>query len=472
MIGARVTLKAFSQALFLKTCYKQGNFVHYFSYEWIPQSVLYGAISVAFSALGLPASTLDMIHITSAAPNCRACGGPTFFTKPGVAECPEGHGAAKPWRVDLPRVLRNRQSGGLWIWASDGNGGWTAAPNRRAAPRMLHAIQAGSTFSFLAYAESEDAYSCLLKALKVICASVNGEEGAYMGIGKYKGHMGVFAASVKRFRVREVEAEGFGRAQSPMPYAVENWAASEDSALTFTQVRHIHYRPEKAVFKALLEGSGVQWSSWSGKAYTTDVPTVTVAFHRECVRRVMASKRPKAVEPSVAFGLNQAKGAFKPSPLTAPVTHPVVQEARAKALEELAPFYAEASGKALVERLKPLAQELATLLSAVGVEGYNWREIAEALAGLQPNKDSGRTCIFCGAPAKFVTNLHRVSSAFLPPPKEKGVWVFDPTAVTSDFWVNGPQTSKNYYGVCPACLYALARWKPAVRREVKVVARA
>jgi hypothetical protein len=235
VIGARVTLKAFSQALFLKTCYKQGNFIHYFSYEWIPQSVLYGAISVASSTLGLPASTLDMIHITSATPNCRACGGPTFFTKPGVAECPEGHGAAKPWRVDLPRVLRNRQSGGLWIWSSDGNGGWTAAPNRRAAPRMLHAIEAGSAFSFLAYAENEDAYNCL------------------------------FAATVKRFRVREVEAEGFGRAQSPMPYAVENWAASEDSALTFTQVRHIHYRPEKAVFKALLEGSGVSGAAGAGK---------------------------------------------------------------------------------------------------------------------------------------------------------------------------------------------------------------
>jgi len=473
VIGARVTLKAFSQAFFLKTCYKQGNFVHYFSHEWIPQSVLYGAIGVAASTLGLPASALDTIHITSATPNCCVCGGPTFFTKPGVAECLEGHGAAKPWRVDLPRVLRNRLSGSLWVWASDGNGGWAAVPNRRAAPRMLHAIGAGSTFSFLAYAENEDAYNCLLRALKVICASVNGEEGAYMGLGKYKGHMGVFAATVKRFRVREVEIEGFGRAQSPMPYAVSNWKASEDSALVFTQIRHIHYVPERVVLKALLEGSGAQWgSNWSKKAYTTDVSSVTIAFHHECVRRVMASKRPKAVEPSVAFGLNQAKGAFKPSPLTAPVTHPVVQEARVKAFEELAPLYAELSGRALVERLKPSAEELSVLLSAVGAKGYNWKEIAEALAGMQPNKSSGKTCIFCGAPARFVTNLHRVSGVFLPPPKERGMWVFNPTAVTADFWVNGPQTSKHYYGVCPACLYALARWKPAVRREVKAVASA
>jgi hypothetical protein len=469
VIGARVTLRAFSHAFFLKTCYKLGNFVHYYSYDWIPQSVLYGAISVAASTLGLPTSNVDALHITSATPNCNVCRGPTFFTKPGVAECPDGHGAARPRHADLPKVQKNRQSGGLWIWGSDGNGGWIVKPDRRAAPRILHAIEADSTFSFLAYAEDEDAYSCLEKALKVICASVNNEEGAYMGLGKYKGHMGVFAATVKRFRVREVNVEDFGRAQSPMPYAVSNWKASEDSALTFTQIRHIHYKPDRITVKALIEGSGVQWR---GKAYTTDVPSVTVAFHGECVRRVMALKRPKAVEPVVAFGLNVAKGSFKLSPLTAPATHPVVQEARAKAFEELAPFYAELSGRALVERLKPPAEELATLLSAVGVKGYNWKEIAEALAGMQPNKSSGKTCIFCGAPAKFITNLHRVSSAFLPPPKEKGMWVFDPTAVTADFWVNGPQTSKNHYGVCPSCLYALARWKPAVRREVKAAARA
>ncbi len=428
--------------------YKQGNHVHVFSYHWIPQSVLYGAFAVALATVGEPVVALDQLHLTSATPNCQVCGRPTAFTKPGVAECPD-HGEAKPKTALICNVRMNRQARALWVWY-EGN----PSPDRRAAPRTIHAIAPGSVFSFLAYAETEQACRSLFKALKVLCYTVNGEEGAMMCIGKHRSKMGLFSASTRRFKVKPLgKVNGFGRAQSPMPFIISGWKAA-DAAVCYPQIRHIHYVPERFTLKALLEGSGVQIE---GEAYTSDVPGVSLVFRGE-YRRVMASKRAKAIEPAVALGIDADAPSElgTPSPFTAPVTHPVVGEARLRALEEFE------AGEPVEER----ARELEALMKAVGVRGYSWKEIADALTGKEPLKSSGKCCVFCGAPAKFITNLHRLSSAFLPPPRERGMWVFDPTAVTADFWTNKPQGSKNRFGVCPACLYALARWKPAVRREV------
>jgi len=467
MIGARIWLKTLTPAVFQRTCYKQGSWVEVYSYDWVPQSALYGAVSVALSSLGASYDVLDGIHLSSASPACPKCKGPTFFARPGEAYCLE-HGQAKARKeAVLPKTTINSRYGGQWDWA-DSKEGIVPSPSRLMAPRRIHALASNQWFSFLAYCDSEQHYKALLKALRLLCVYVNDEEGAGLGMGKFKRSMGSFEAYTRRFKPEKLGcADAPVRAQSPVPLKL-HVSPTPDAAVYHPQVRNIHYIPEARAIPSLLEGSGFLDHAGRLQMYTTDVEGISAVFGSLSVNRRIADYEVKALEAFAVAGLPTPEPKGRTlidnlvTPFRAPVTHPVVEEARRKADEELTAVYAKAtSHEKLRELLKPVCEELAQLCRAAGVKGaYNWKEVADALIHVEGGK-LNRTCAFCGAPARYLVNLCRVTNLFLPTPKERKMWVINPLAVTADFWTDRPHGAKLKYGVCPACLYAIVKHAPA-----------
>ncbi|MBD3192150.1 MAG: hypothetical protein GF308_16015 [Candidatus Heimdallarchaeota archaeon] len=101
MFWKRIHLKLRTPAMFTKSFYKRHAFIEYHSFDWIPQSTLFGALSAAINRIyKKPLEVLDKIHLTSATPTCSICNSPTYFHIPDSPFCEE-HGMTKPKRVML-----------------------------------------------------------------------------------------------------------------------------------------------------------------------------------------------------------------------------------------------------------------------------------------------------------------------------------------------------------------------------------
>ncbi|MEM2936303.1 MAG: hypothetical protein QW231_03905, partial [Candidatus Bathyarchaeia archaeon] len=190
MLVTRVTLTNLSHTLFARTIYKRGTFVEVYSYDYIPQSVLFGALAFATNrVLKKPLSIVDKIHLTSAPPRC-GCGKDTFFQEPEKPVCDE-HG----YVTVSHSMLVHSVPLDPYCWQPkmiSFKGEFTE--HRRMSPRKFYALTPDQEFSFLTYVEDEESRDVFMEALRVLCSEVNDEKGIGLGIGWGKKFWGLFKA--------------------------------------------------------------------------------------------------------------------------------------------------------------------------------------------------------------------------------------------------------------------------------------
>ncbi|RLI82053.1 MAG: hypothetical protein DRP01_10310 [Archaeoglobales archaeon] len=302
MYFSRVTLENLSKALFTRTMYKRGLFVEVYSFDHIPQSVLFGALAFAINkVLKKPLSVLDKIHLTSASPLCGKCGRYTFFHEPGRSVCEEHGYVVVSHVMVIHSVPLNPQ-----VWQPrmiNYEGEFTE--HRRMSPRKFYALTPGQFFSFLVYVEDEEAKRVFLEALKVLCVSVNGAETAGFGIGWGRKMWGAFKAEVQKWReVRPVAKvrNVVSRIQSPFTspggktYLAQN-VKPLDVVVCNTVVRNVHHRVDRNMVSIYLEGSEVM-SLEELECYPTDSSDWLLAFSSKVFCRRVGRKLVKAIEPS------------------------------------------------------------------------------------------------------------------------------------------------------------------------------
>jgi len=460
MIGARVEFTTISHALFKRTEYKQGRFIEVFSYPWIPQPALYGAISFAVNGvLRLPFNVMERMHITSASVNCKRCNRPTVFVENKMS-CGL-HDPSKPKiTAFVHTVPLNPATTGIHAFNYKGEFGM----NRRMSPRRMHPIAPGQRFSLLAFFDDGEALDVFRRALRVLCFRVDGERGMGKGIGWGKKFWGKFNAEITTFKAREKHLEGVREAWLQSPSKAFSGAVwpTNGTVVDHTQVRNVHYDKEYETLRIFREGSKVKVADVT--VYETDLPGTYIGFGKPVYRKV-ACEPVKAIEPSFLIDgssrpsgelpLGKAPIEIGLTPFDADVPHPAVEEARRKAGEKLLSVFASLRRRdpaTAYEKFKEYivnrAKECEGKLVLLGVKAYTWKEMADALLLGNP-KSWKKACIFCRAPAKYIKNLQLVSPVF--------GWRgrIGPTQVTASFWTNKVQGSERTLGVCPACLYAL-----------------
>ena len=301
MYFSRITLENLSKALFTRTMYKRGLFIEVYSFDYIPQSVLYGALAFAVNAvLKKPLSILDKIHLTSASPLC-SCGHYTFFHEPGRPVCEEHGYVSASHTMVVHSVPLNPQ-----VWQPkmlDYKGEFTE--HKRMSPRKFYALTPGQSFSFLVYVEDKEAKKIFLEALKILCVSVNDAKTVGLGIGWGKRIWGAFRAYVKKWVKAEPIAKVkniISRIQSPFTspggktYLAQN-VKPLNVVVNNLIVRNVHHRVDRNVISAYVEGSEVI-SLEKLEYYPTDSSEWALAFSNKIFCRYVENRPAKAIEPS------------------------------------------------------------------------------------------------------------------------------------------------------------------------------
>lgn len=301
MLASRVVLTNQGKALFTRSVYKRGVFVEVYSYDYVPQSPLLGALAFAINrVLGRALKTLEKIHVTSAPPMC-SCGSHTLFLEAEKAIC-QTHGyVTTSHTMTVHSVPLNPA-----VWQPKMiNYPGEFTEQKRMSPRKFFALTPGQNFSFLAYVEDKETAQIFHKALLVLCSEVNGERGVGEGIGWGKKLWGLFKAKTTKWgMVSPVKKENVvARLQSPFTTPAGNTYLAQtvkplNVVTANTIVRNVHSRKEKSIVSTYIEGSEILVLEKNVKYYPTDIADWMVGFSTKPYYRLIAGTNVKAIEPS------------------------------------------------------------------------------------------------------------------------------------------------------------------------------
>ena len=308
MLVKRVYLESLTNSLFTRSFYKRGNFIEHYSYDYIPQSVLYGALAFAINrVLQQDLEIIDKLHVTTA-PRACFCLAKTFFLTKEKSVCPQHSEISTKHNLLIHSVpLMPARFQPLMI---DYKG--MLDTNRRFSMRKAFPLAHHQPFSFIVFAEDEHSAKTFDDALNILCYEIKQRSGVKKGLGLGIGWgkklgWGCFRAEHGKWSQVEKVGRTFNiivRAQSPVT-STQGTTLTLDNvveldARTFnTIVRNIHYKEEQALISAYVEGSELLVRE-KVDYYATDDRDWAIGFSNNNIFRRFVTKhnRIKALEGS------------------------------------------------------------------------------------------------------------------------------------------------------------------------------